>query len=96
MKHYSLFVFALILTISPGTINAEEIKINVKGMVCSFCAQGIDKTFKKQDEVEEVNVDLDKKIVELKTKPDKQLTDEKISALITDAGFDIVSIERKN
>ena len=47
--------------------HAEEITIAVKGMVCSFCVQGIKKTFLRKDGVEQVDVDLDKKIVTINT-----------------------------
>ena len=32
--------------------------VNVKGMVCDFCARGIEKTFKKDKSVKRVDVDL--------------------------------------
>ena len=34
--------------------------VNVKGMVCDFCARGIEKTFKKDTNVKKVDVDLSK------------------------------------
>ena len=34
--------------------------VSVKGMVCDFCARGIQKTFNKRDEIKKVDVDLDK------------------------------------
>ena len=34
----------------------------VKGMVCAFCATGIEKTFRKQPEVESVKVDLPRRL----------------------------------
>lgn len=34
--------------------------VSVKGMVCDFCARGIEKTFNKRDEIKKVDVDLNK------------------------------------
>ena len=34
--------------------------VSVKGMVCDFCAQGIEKTFKKDKTVTKIDVDLNK------------------------------------
>ena len=34
--------------------------VNVKGMVCDFCARGIEKTFKKDTNVKKIDVDLSK------------------------------------
>ncbi len=70
---------------------AGETFISVKGMVCSMCAQGIEKKFKGEG-VESVHVDLDTKIVHL---TGKELTDETITKLITEAGYNVASIKRK-
>ena len=34
--------------------------VNVQGMVCDFCARGIEKTFKKDTNVKKIDVDLSK------------------------------------
>ena len=40
-------------------LNASQIAIvNVNGMVCDFCARGIEKTFLKDPNVEKIDVDL--------------------------------------
>jgi copper chaperone CopZ len=73
---------------------AEEITVTVKGMVCSFCAQGIKKTFSKNENVTDINVDLDNKLVKLKTKDGTTLEDGELREKITDAGYEVISIER--
>ena len=75
--------------------HAEEITIAVKGMVCSFCVQGIKKTFLRKDGVEQVDVDLDKKIVTIKTKAGAALSDSDVKESIVDAGYEVLSIDRK-
>lgn len=72
---------------------ADSIHVDVKGMVCSFCAQGITKKFQAEPAVSSVNVDLDKHFVHLETK--SPLSDERIRQVITDAGYTVSSIERK-
>jgi len=43
-----------------GLVRGEKIAlINVNGMVCDFCARGIEKTFMKSGNVKKVDVDLD-------------------------------------
>ncbi|MCO5144450.1 MAG: heavy-metal-associated domain-containing protein [Oligoflexia bacterium] len=76
--------------------SAKEISVQVNGMVCSFCAQGIEKSFSKLPEVSSIKVSLETKLVSLNTKDDKDLDDSKIKELITDAGYEVVKIERKN
>lgn len=70
---------------------AGEITVNVKGMVCSMCAQGIEKKFKAQG-VEKVHVDLDSKEVHLNA---ENLSDETITKIITEAGYNVAGIQRK-
>ena len=74
---------------------ADQITVAVKGMVCSFCAQGIKKTFTRKEGVESVDVDLDKKVVTIRTKPGANLTDSDVKESIVDAGYEVLSIERK-
>lgn len=66
----------------------QELKVNVKGMVCAFCAQGIEKNFKNQAEVSEVEVSLEKKYVKLKFKQGKSLDQDKITQILKDAGYE--------
>ena len=90
-----LLLIALISIVIPGLAAAEEIKITVKGMVCSFCAQGIKKQFSSIPGVEKVEPNLDQKLVVVTTKVNANLPDEKIKEVIKDAGYDVVNIERK-
>ena len=86
------FVFLFLLT--PATVWAESVTITVKGMVCSFCAQGIKKTFGKESAVESVNVNLDEKIVSLKFRAGESIDDERLKTFIADAGYNVEKIER--
>ena len=88
----TLFTAAILST--PLFAHAEEVTITVKGMVCSFCAQGIKKTFEKIEEVKSVEVDLDKKFVKLDLKTDSKLSNDAIEASIKDAGYEVEKIER--
>lgn len=65
-----------------------EVHVQVKGMVCSFCAQGLTKSFKKLPEVQDVTVSLEGKFVHLVLKKDKSLEDTKILETIKDAGYE--------
>lgn len=90
----TFLIATIIATIATAT-QAETIKASVNGLVCSFCATGIEKTFKKQPEVETVKVDLDNKLVTVSTKPDQKMDDATITKLITDAGYTVTNIARE-
>ncbi len=72
-----------------------KVIVKVKGMVCAFCAQGIEKNFKGREEVKATKVDLDKMQVAITLKKGKNLKEEIIEKLITDAGFNYVGVVGK-
>ena len=76
-------------------VSAETIHTSVNGMVCAFCATGIEKTFRKHPEVESVKVDLPSKQVTIKTKPGKTLSDAKIKEVVTYSGYTMGKIVRE-
>lgn len=94
MKRLVMVVAFVVAAVVSSVAHAEQIKIEVKGMVCSFCAQGIKKTFMRKDGVENVDVDLDKKIVTLTTKQGATLKDSDVTESIVDAGYEVIKIER--
>ena len=93
MKH-TLLTLIMVAGLS-GAALAETIQTTVHGMVCAFCATGIEKTFRKQPEVATVHVDLPKKTVTITTKPGTTLSDAKIKEVVTYSGYTMGKIERK-
>jgi copper chaperone CopZ len=85
----------IVLAGLSGAALAETIETTVNGMVCAFCATGIEKTFKKQPEVAAVHVDLPKKVVTITTKPGKTLSDAKIKEVVTYSGYTMGKIVRQ-
>ena len=69
---------------------AEQVTVAVNGMVCSFCANGLEKKFSKVDGVESVKVDLEAKEIHLVTKAGANLSDENITKLVKEAGYSVV------
>jgi mercuric ion binding protein len=93
MRYYLL---SLIITFGlSAAVSAETIKTTVNGMVCAFCATGIEKTFRKQPEVVTVKVDLAKKLVTITTKPGKTLSDAKVKEVVTYSGYTMGKIVRE-
>lgn len=81
-------IIAITLLMSSISMAAEELTVGVNGMVCAFCAQGIEKKFKSQPEISEVQVNLEKKFVKLTFKDGQKISNEKISTLLKDAGYE--------
>lgn len=73
----------------------EKINVTVKGMVCSFCSQGITKKIQALPEVASVKVNLDIHIVTIETKEGAVLLkDESITKVLSDAGYSVAKISR--
>ncbi len=68
-------------------LTPENALVKVQGMVCAFCAQGIEKNFNKLDEVKSTKVDLDKMEVFIEFNKGKSLSEKKIEEVVTGAGF---------
>jgi mercuric ion binding protein len=85
----------VILAALTGSAPAETIHTTVNGMVCAFCATGIEKTFRKQPEVATVKVDLHSKLVTITTKPGKTVSDVKIKEIVTYSGYTMGKIVRE-
>jgi len=90
-----LIAITAAISLSTSFAYAEQVTVTVKGMVCSFCAQGIKKTFMRKDGVEKVDVDLDKKLVTITTSQGVTLKDAELTESIVDSGYEVVMIERK-
>jgi copper chaperone CopZ len=67
--------------------------ISVKGMVCSFCAQGIEKKLKAFKEVKSVEVDLDTKKVNVQFVAGQTVATEKLQETIKNSGYDVTDIQ---
>jgi copper chaperone CopZ len=77
-----------------GAASAGTIEMKVNGLVCAFCAQGIEKTLRKKEATANVLVSLEEKLVAIETKPGLDITDAELTKALVDAGYDVKSIER--
>ena len=93
MKHL-LFVVSLGLSLtSLISFATPSYKVTVNGMVCSFCAQGIEKKMKALNETKDVYVGLKNRLVVVEVKDGLTLSQDVIKKIIKDAGYEVKSIE---
>ncbi len=92
----TLLAVALMCGLTASTVWASVTKyeVTVKGMVCSFCAQGITKKMKARPEVEAVNVLLGEQKVYLTIKDGQSLSEEAIRKILKEAGYGVEKIEK--
>ena len=89
-----LFLVPLTLMLLATSAQAATIHVGVKGLVCAFCATGLEKTFQKEAAIKTVNVDLENKLVTLETKANQDIDDATIGEHVANAGFTLTTIER--
>jgi mercuric ion binding protein len=88
-----LFAAFVLAALSMPVLATTSLKATVNGMVCAFCAQGIEKRLSKMPEAKAVLVDLKRRFVVVEPKEGMLLDEKLITAEIKDAGYDVVSIE---
>lgn len=90
MKKILFCAFALL----AGVANAGTIEMKVYGLVCGFCAQGIEKTLRRNPATADVVVSLEHKLVAIATKDGQDITDAELTKALTDSGYDVKAITR--
>ena len=89
-------VFSTLVLLVPAVAPAATIEIDVNGLVCAFCAQGIEKKLRAFPATEDVVVSLEQKLVALATKPGRDIADDEIRHALTDAGYAVKAIHRED
>lgn len=93
MKLMNAIVFSLLLCFS-SLVSAKTIEMDVNGLVCAFCAQGIQKTLKAFPATEAVYVSLENRIVAVQLKDGSDIDDATLRKAMTDSGYTVVAIRR--
>lgn len=86
-------IILLCILISPAVFAATSIKAEVNGMVCAFCAKGIEKKLNAMPEGKKAFVDLKRRVVALELKPQQKVSLEAFNQVIKDAGYSVSKVE---
>lgn len=76
-----------------GEPTASSLKLQVNGMVCSFCAQGIEKRLKSLPDTGAIFIDLRNKVVAVEPRPGQALDAQRVATEVREAGYDVVGTE---
>jgi copper chaperone CopZ len=93
MKRLQLAI-ALVLLAVTATSAATTIEMTVNGLVCAFCAQGIEKKLKRFPATSEVVVSLEHRLVAVSLKDGQTISDEELRKALTDSGYTVKAITR--
>lgn len=81
------------LMFSSSAFATSSIKAKVNGMVCAFCAKGIEKKLKALPQTQAVFVDLKARVVALELKDGQTVPIEDFRKIIRDAGYEVAEAE---
>jgi copper chaperone CopZ len=93
MKRFQI-ILALTLFAWATSSTAATIEMTVNGLVCAFCAQGIEKRLKKFPATAEVVVSLEQRLVAVALKEGQDISDADLRKALTDAGYTVKAIAR--
>ena len=82
------------LTLMSLATHAGTIEMKVYGLVCGFCAQGIEKTLRKNAATTDVVVSLENKLVAISTREGADISDADLKKALTESGYDVKAISR--
>ena len=88
----SIIAIAL-LAASLSAQAAQSLKAEVNGMVCAFCAQGIEKKLRALSQAQDVYVNLKDRVVVVELREGQTIAPQVFKDLVKDAGYDVVSVE---
>lgn len=95
--HNTRFMSAALCALLLGfaaSASARSIEMEVNGLVCAFCAQGIQKSIRKFPAAHDVFVSLENRLVAVQLVDGQDIADADLTAAVTGAGYTTVQIER--
>ncbi len=88
-----LIACTTLLLASVAAHAADTTMLTVNGMVCAFCAQGIEKRVGALPATKALYVNLEQKIVAVEARDGQKLDLARINAEIVDAGYTVAKTE---
>lgn len=96
MKTCKTMWLGVLLVGASFLAQARTIEMDVNGLVCAFCAQGIEKAMKAFPATEAVYVSLEHRIVAVQLKDGTDIDDAALREAITGAGYSLVEVRRSD
>jgi periplasmic mercuric ion binding protein len=93
MKRFQLLLAMTLFAVATGSM-AATIEMTVNGLVCAFCAQGIEKKLRKFPATAEVVVNLEHRLVAVSLKDGQDIPDADLRKALTEAGYTVKAISR--
>jgi copper chaperone CopZ len=95
VKRFQFLLAMTLLAVATSSM-AATIEMTVNGLVCAFCAQGIEKKLRKFPATAEVMVNLEHRLVAVALKDGQDIPDADLRKALTDAGYTVKAISRSD
>jgi copper chaperone CopZ len=90
------FLLIVFLSLLSVVLRAATIEMHVNGLVCAFCAQGIEKKLRKFPATADVVVSLEQRLVAVALKDGQDIPDTELRQALTNAGYTVTTIQRSD
>jgi copper chaperone CopZ len=84
----------ILLALTSSAAGAATIEMTVNGLVCGFCAQGIEKRLRKFPATAAVLVSLERRLVALELAPGAEIADSELVTALEESGYAVKAIRR--
>lgn len=92
-RHLTITATLMLAAAAAHAEEARTAKLSVNGMVCAFCAQGIEKRLTAMPETGPLYINLSKKVVAVEAKPGQTLNVDRLKSEVKEAGYEVTSVE---
>ena len=79
---------------TDAVLEGASVTLKVDGMVCPFCAYGLEKRLRELPALDETLIQVSDGLVQIRVKQGEQLTDEAVEDAVKRAGFTLREIHR--
>jgi mercuric ion binding protein len=79
---------------TDAVLEGASMTLHVDGMVCPFCAYGLEKRLMELSALDETLIQVSDGLVQIRVKDGEQLTDEAVEDAVKRAGFTLREIHR--
>lgn len=93
MKASRMILIAVLIGMTSGAW-AVTVEMTVNGLVCGFCAQGIEKQLRRFPETAEVFVSLEQRLVAVGLREGTDIPDATLTKALEEAGYAVKAIKR--
>jgi len=96
MKNVLIALLLGLAAAGPAAAAGGTVELTVDGMVCAFCAQGIEKKLRENAATDDVFISLEHHIVAVSMKGKQAISDEELKRVLTESGYSVRKVQHSS